>query len=125
MSDRSTVPPEQRRKLQQAIVTDEGVHNALEFLRKNAAKIGAARRRLVLADGMVSHVEALQSRMSEEKAADARKAEARASAEYKAAVVEQAEAAGAYETMRAAQIAASAIIECWRSEQANIRSMTL
>lgn len=105
------------------IVTDEEVDLALDFLRDNAADVGEARRRMVLAGHMVKHVEALLFLNSEQKTVDAKKAEVRTQKRWLDAVAEEASAAGEFERMKALREAASAKIESWRSESANYRGM--
>lgn len=107
------------------IVDDNEVDKALDWLRDSAAEIGAAKRRAVLAGHMVSHVEALMSKTSNATSAEARKADARASQKWLDAVQEDAEAAGDMAKLYSLREAASAKIEAWRSEQANLRSMRI
>lgn len=107
------------------IVTDAQVGAALDYLRDNAAEIGLARARLILAGHMVKHVEALVMLQSDEKSVEARKADAKCSAKWMDAVNEEAAAAGEFEKMKALREAASAKIEAWRSESANYRGMRM
>ena len=105
------------------IVTDEDLQKALDWLRDNAAPIGDAKARLVKAGHMIKHIEALQFMKSDQKSAEARKAEARMSQTYLDAINEEASACGEYEKMKALREAAALKIESWRSEQANYRAM--
>lgn len=107
------------------IVSDEDVGNALDYLRKSASEIGHAKRNAKLAEHRVKVAEALGYKASDAKASDARKYDARITADYEAKIIRDAEAAGEYEKLRAAREAAAAIIEAWRSEQANYRSMKI
>jgi hypothetical protein len=59
------------------IVTDEDVDKALDWLRDGARDLGAAKERLVKAEHMARVVEALETKRSAAKSAEARKAEAR------------------------------------------------
>jgi rhamnose utilization protein RhaD (predicted bifunctional aldolase and dehydrogenase) len=107
------------------IVADEDLDKALSWLRDNAREIGDAKARLIKAERMLSHTEALLIRMSSATSAEARKAEARTDQKWIDAAMEEAEAAGAFEKMRALREAAALKIEAWRSEQANFRSMRI
>lgn len=113
------------RGIRDRIVTNEDVDRALCFLRDSARDLGEAKSRAVKAEHMVKHIEALMSKASDEKSAEARKAEARTSPEYLDAINEDAFAAGELSKMYALREAASMKIEAWRSEQANYRSMKL
>ena len=107
------------------IVTDAGVDKALSFLRDNARAIGQAKSRLVKAQAMISHVEAILTLKSDQTSDTKRRAEARASERYLEAINEEAAAAGDFEMLRALREAAAATVEAWRSEQANYRAMKL
>lgn len=117
-------PPPERAESKR-IVTDFELEKALDFLRDNAAAIGEAKARTVRAGHMLRHVEALQFKMSDERSAEARKADARCSDRYVEAMEEDAVAAGEYEKLRALREAAALKIESWRSEGANYRAMKL
>lgn len=107
------------------IVSDEDFAKALDWLRDSARDLGLAKERTVRAGHMLKHVEALMMKASEEKSAEARKADARCSERWLKAVEEDAIAAGEYETLRALREAAALKIEAWRSEQANFRAMKI
>lgn len=107
------------------VADERDVARALEWLRDSAQDIGLAKARLVKAGHMVKHVEALMMRASESKSAEMRKADARCSEKWLAAIDEEAEAAGEYEKLKALREAAAAKIEAWRTEQATYRSMKL
>jgi hypothetical protein len=107
------------------IVRDDDMERALDYLRDSAAEIGAAKARMVKAGHWLKHVEALEMKMSSERSAEARKADARCSERYLEAIAEDAEASGAYETLKSLREAAALKIEAWRSEQANYRAMKL
>jgi len=109
----------------QRIVSETELEKALDFLRDEARAIGDAKARLVRAGHYVKHVEALEFMKSDASSAEKKKAEARTSEAYVGAINEEAEAAGAYEMMRALREAAALKIESWRSEQANYRSMKI
>jgi hypothetical protein len=107
------------------VVSDEQVERALDYLRSSVDEIADAKYRLVKAEGMKDHTEAVVASASTAKAADARKMEARANKLYADAIEEKAEASRLYERLKAKREAASAFIEAWRSSSANYRSMTL
>jgi hypothetical protein len=65
------------------------------------------------------------SKASEEKSAEARKADARCSDEYVDALNEDAFAAGELAKLYALREAASMKIEAWRTEQSNFRAMRI
>ena len=109
--------------MSERIVTDNELQKALDWLRDSARDLGEAKKRLVKADKMLAHTEALMIRASEEKSDEKRKADARSSKRYFEAIIECSEAAGDFETMKALREAAALKIETWRSEQANYRAM--
>ena len=103
------------------LVSDDEVGDALRWLATNARELGEARARLIKSGHMIKHVESLGYLASEEKTVDAKKASVKASKKWLEAINEEAEAAGAFETMKALREAAAARIECWRSESATLR----
>ena len=107
------------------IVSDEDLSRALDWLRDNARDMGLAKERLKKAEHMVKVIEAIEFKKSDAKSAEARKADARTAVRYTEAIIEEAQATGAYEMMRALREAAALKIEAWRSEQANYRSMKI
>lgn len=106
-------------------ITSDEVEKALDFLRDSAQQLGDAKARSIKSTHMLKHVEALKAKASNEKAAEARKADARTSPEFVEALTEDAIASGEYEKLRALREAAGAKIEAWRSQQANYRHMKL
>jgi hypothetical protein len=111
--------------MQQRIVSEIELEKALDFLRDHARALGEAKARVVRAGHMLKHIEALEFKKSEATSNDRRQADARTSQAYLDAIVEDAEAAGAYETMKALREAAALKIEAWRSESATYRSMKI
>ena len=105
------------------IVPDDELDKALHWLINNAKTIGAAKARLVKAERMVDIVEAIETKKSDAASDLKRKADARSSERYFAAINEEADAAGDYEMLRALKMAAEMKIEAWRSEQANFRGL--
>jgi hypothetical protein len=107
------------------IVTDAEVERALDWLRDNADEIGESKRKAVKADHMLKHVRALAMKHSGETSAAAQEREALAGPDYLQAIDDTANAAGAYERMKALREAAALKIEVWRSASANYRAMKL
>lgn len=105
------------------IVPDDELDRALHWLINNAKVMGAAKARLVKAERMVGFVEAIETKKSDATSDLKKKADARSSDRYFAAINEEAEAAGGYETLRGLRDAANMKIEAWRSEQANFRGL--
>lgn len=105
------------------IVTEEELEKALDWLRDSASDMGKAKERLIKAQKMTDHTEAILTLKSEQTSDTKRRADARASARYLECIVEEAEAAGEYEKMKALREAAALKIETWRSEQANYRAI--
>lgn len=106
-----------------SIVSDAQLNDALDWLVRNAGEMGRAKSRLIKAERMLSHVEALLIKASNASSDQKKKAEARADQRYLAAINEEADAAGEFEKMRTLREAAALKIEAWRSEQANFRAM--
>lgn len=107
------------------IVTEQEVEKALDWLRDNAAEIGAAKEHAVRTERMVKHIKALEMKKHSELAVTAQEREATASEGYRTASLEEAKAAGEYEKMRALREAAALKIEVWRSASANFRAMKI
>ena len=107
------------------IVTEQQVHDAMEYLRTSAIDLGKAKARADLASSKVKHVEALMFKASDETSNDKRTADARTSPEYVEAINEDAEAAGELAKLYALREAASTRIEIWRTQSSNIRSVKL
>ena len=107
------------------LVTDENLEAALCWLRDHAVEIGKAKARAVKAEHMLKHIEALEFKASIASSNDAKKADARVSARYLAAIIEDAEAAGEYERLKSLREAAAMRIEAWRTEAANFRAMRI
>jgi hypothetical protein len=107
------------------MVEEHEIAKALDWLRDNAKAMGDAKARLVKAEHMVRHIEALEFRAASGSSAEAKKAEARASEAYLDAINEEAFAAGEYEMLKSLREAAALKCEVWRSEQANFRSMKI
>ena len=106
-----------------SFVTDDAASDALEWLVKNAKALGKAKEQAVLAESMTKRVKALEMARSEAKTVAEKERDALASDAYLKAIKEEAEAAGAYETLRALKDAAIARVEAWRSLQATQRSI--
>lgn len=105
------------------IVNDEELEKALDWLRDSAQQMGKCKERLVKSQKMTDHTEAILTLKSDQSSDTKRRADARASARYLECIVEEAEAAGEFEKMKALREAAALKIETWRSEQANYRAL--
>jgi hypothetical protein len=103
-------------------ITDEEAERALHWLRDNAPKLGEAKKRLVLAGRMVDRVKALEMQRHNDLPVSAQEREAKASIPLSNAYAEEADAAGAYETLRAYQDAAMAKLDAWRTLCASARA---
>ena len=106
------------------LIEDEQVHGALEYLRKSAHTLGKARERAKLAEHLIKHTEALQFKLSTATTADGKKADARTSDRFVAAIHEDAIATGELAKLYALREAASAILESWRTQEATLRQAT-
>ena len=103
-----------------AWITEEQVHKAVEFLRDNALAIGQAKARAVRSGHMIKHIKALAMKAMDGPVSKA-EVEALASDAYKAAIDEDAIAAGELAKLYSLREAASMTIEVWRSQQATLR----
>lgn len=106
-------------------ITDESLEKALDWLRDHAQAIGEAKADSISTARMREHILALEMKKYPTLPVSGQEREARASEAYKRAIIEEAKAAGAYETMRALREAAALKIEAWRSEQANFRALKI
>jgi len=106
-------------------ISDASLEKALDWLRDNAQAIGDAKAASISTARMREHILALEMKRYPTLPVSGQEREARASEAYKRAIVDEAKAAGAYETMRAMREAAALKIEAWRSEQANFRAMKI
>lgn len=107
------------------IVSNEDVAKALDWLRDSAQLLGETAEAAMNAGNMVKHTEALLFLGSEEKSAEARKADARCQQRWLDATEEEAKAHCELVKLKALREAAAAKIEAWRSEQANFRAMKI
>ena len=106
-----------------SFVTDDAASDALNWLVGNAKALGKAKEQAVLAESMTKRIRAIEMARSEAKTVAEKERDALASDAYLRAIQEEAEAAGAYETLRALKDAAIARVEAWRSLQATQRSI--
>lgn len=107
------------------IVSEQDVHDAVEFLRSNAHCIGHARRRQIYTEKYTKHIEAILMKMNSHMAVGAQTREARADDRYLECIENEAEAAGEFERLKCLREAASATIEVFRTESANARGSKL
>lgn len=107
-----------------SFVPDKEAHEALHWLVNNAKPLGEAKRRAVLAERMVKRVKAIEMKRSDVSSVSARESDAEASEAMLTAITEDAEAAGAFETLRALKDAAGAKLDVWRTLRASERVMS-
>jgi len=107
------------------LVTEAEIEKALDFLRDNARDIGQAKALAIKTERMTKHIRALEMKRYCELPVSAQEREALASDAYLKAANAEAEAAGAFEQMKALREAAALKIEVWRSMGANYRAMKL
>jgi len=107
------------------LVEDRELQKALDFLRDSAADLGEWKAEVSRADHMLKVVKAIEMQRRNDLSAARAESEAIASKEYKAALERLAVAVGEYEKLRALREAAALKIECWRTEQASLRSFKL
>jgi hypothetical protein len=105
-------------------ITEDEVDKALEWLRDNARELGAAKGRMIETNHMLKAVKAIEMKRHDGPVSKAEMM-ALASDAYRQAIQDDVEATVAFETLRSLREAASAKIECWRSQEANLRSMKL
>lgn len=103
-------------------ISEVDVQQALDFLRDSSTAMGAARAELVEANAMIDHIEALMIVASEQSSDAKRKAEARASDRYLAAIQRHAKAAAEMERLKSLREAANQRIDAWQTWSANQRS---
>lgn len=106
----------------QNIITADEAHSAVEWLIGNARKIADAKRRLVLAETSKDRIKAIVMKKHAEIAVSAQEREAKASPEYEAACLEEAEAAGDFEYLRHLRDTAQAKIEMFRTLESSARA---
>jgi hypothetical protein len=105
-------------------ISDKEAEKALDYLRDSAVKLGDAKYQVVMTEKMAKRKFAISMSLSQEKTIAAQEREALASDIMKEAWEEEAEAAKAYEVLRAYRDAAIAKIEAWRSLTASYRAMS-
>jgi hypothetical protein len=106
-------------------ISDASLEKALDWLRDNAESIGRAKADSISTARMREHILALEMKKYPTLPVSGQEREAKASQAYHDAILAEAKAAGAYETMKALREAAALKISAWQSEQANFRSMKL
>lgn len=105
-----------------SLVTDDMVSAALNYLSTSTMDSAKAKADRVMAEHNRRRVRAHLIFDSEQTTAAMREAEAEASDAYGAACLAERDAVERDEYHRAARIKADAIIEAWRTENANIRA---
>jgi hypothetical protein len=114
----------------QEVVTDEDVEKALDFLRNNAFKAAKARAERIYLEEFRKSKKAIlmkQAMVGHNGPSDlpvsAQEREAYASEEYQTLLIGLKHAVEADEQARFGMLSAQAIIDAWRSQQANQRVM--
>jgi hypothetical protein len=105
-----------------ALVTDEQIHDCLEYLRKSALDVADARQRAIKATHMIKVVRAIVMAQHNDKSAAKAEVIAMSSQKYREAVDEDAIASAELEKIRSLRDAASMKIEVWRTASSNIRA---
>jgi len=105
-----------------ALVSDDMVSAALEYLSRSTVDSAKAKADRVMAEHNRKRVRAIMILDSDQTTATLREADAEASQAYHDACLAEREAVMADEYHRAARVKADAIIEAWRTEQATIRA---
>lgn len=105
------------------MITEEDVERAVEWLSKNATKIGEARAQMVLLEEgrKMTKASLMRKASSDVRTAADREAYAYAHPEYKTVVDGYAAACGEFEKLRVLVGAAHAKIELWRSMESSRR----
>lgn len=96
------------------------VESAVTFLHEEAIEAATARAERIKCEHMLKHIKALEMNKSEG-SVSAQERDAYASDKYKEAIDTLREAVIADEVLRAKREAALALIDAWRTEQANTR----
>jgi hypothetical protein len=107
------------------IVNDEDVDKALHFLRDSARTLGDLARQKAEKASLVKRTKALLMREHSDKSLGAAEREALCDPRFASAETEEAIVIGEYECLRALRDAASAKLDCWRTEAASIRAARL
>lgn len=108
--------------MRQPIVTEEQVHDAMEFLNNTVGEVARVTTEAKRAEYMVKHRLALEMKKHEGSNA-LQEREARASEAYLEACERDAVAAGELAKYKAEREVKQIIIEVWRSQGANQRGM--
>lgn len=107
------------------MIDDKKLEQALDWLRDNAPKAAKARAERVYLEEWIGSLRAQLAAKAIEsgKSAAAAEIEAKASPDYQTALKGYREAVEADELMRWHRTRADAVIEVWRSQQANARAI--
>ena len=103
-------------------VSDQNMSDALTYLAADPHPLAVAKYNLTVAENKSRETFAILFLASEEKTNDARKADVECDPGYAAAKQAEADAVLEYERHRSRAKAADMLIECWRTEQSNIRA---
>lgn len=94
---------------------------AVQFLIDSATQIGLAKADVIFCENRVKRVLAIARSLSDGKSIQARDDDARKSEQAEDAEIKHQDAVVRYETLKAQRDAAEALIEFWRSKNANQR----
>lgn len=103
-------------------ITEDMVSDALEYLGQEPHPIAVAKGELTRAENERKAVRARMMLIANGKTVSEREATAEASDQYAQAIEREAKASEAHEGARAKIAWANAAIECWRTQNANIRA---
>jgi len=104
------------------LITDEMVHAAFDWLHEHADRAAHAKAMRVKAEYATKRAKA-RAFLEAEGTVQAREAKALLSEEVEAAMLAEVQAVEADERMRAHRDKCSVIIDAWRTEQSNLRTM--
>ena len=107
------------------IVTEEQIHNAVEYLNHNAVKLGQAKATRVKAEYMLKHIKAVAMKQYGAMPVSGQEREALASQSYVDAVTAIFDATVVEETLRAKKETAAMLVDMWRTQSANLRGTRL
>lgn len=105
-----------------ALVTEDEIHDCMEYLRSSALLVAEARARAIKATHMVKYTRAVVMSLHHDTSAAKAEVIAMSSPQYKAALEEDAAASGELEKIRSLRDAATMKIEVWRTASSNIRA---
>ena len=111
-------------EITQQIVTEEQVHNAVDYLNHHAVGYGEAKATRIKAEYMLKHIKAVAMKQFDG-SVSGQEREALASKSYVDAVEEIFNATVKEEHIKAKKETAGMIVELWRTQSANLRGTRL